>query len=334
MPPQRRLVDDLATELSTSRTFDPELAAALFELLVPIELKSRLFDPEGTILVLDSTTARYPWELLQDGAAKGALPFAHRGSIVRLTVSDRLTPHQGLLAEARHHALVIGNPVDESFPPLPGARREAENVARALQRAGFEVTLQVEGRPLDAITALFSQRHRILHLAGHGVYEYELRDKTHVTGFVLGDGIFLTGAEVTAMRVAPEIVFLNAAYLGRHSMARSVDNPTGTDARPPASVRFAASLPDQLMTIGCRAVIAPADTVDDMAALTFATAFYEAMFTGHILGQAILSARRKTFEEHGHTNAWGTYLCYGDPDYRLADGNHAEAVAHLEDGSE
>jgi hypothetical protein len=167
-------------------------------------------------------------------------------------------------------------------------------------------------------------------LAGHGVYEYELADKSHVTGFVLGEGIFLTGAEVSAMRVAPEIVFLNAAYLGRHSEARSLQEHTGSEAGQPASVRFAVSLPDQLMTIGCRAVIAPANTIDDAAAETFATAFYDAMFAGHILGQAILGARRKTFEKHAHTNTWGTYLCYGDPGFRLVDDPVAALDAHAQ----
>jgi hypothetical protein len=192
-------------------------------------------------------------------------------------------------------------------------------VTRALQRAGFEVTLQIEGSAFEAITALFAEPHRILHLAGHGVFEYELTDKSHVTGFVLGQGLFLSGAEIAALRVAPEMVFLNASFLGRHSAADSFAERAGSDTRPPASVRFAESLPDQLLAIGCRAVVAPADTIDDDAATTFATEFYEAMFGGQRFGEAILDARRKTFDRHRGTNTWGTYLCYGDPDYRLTD---------------
>lgn len=64
---QRRLIDDLAHTCVNIPTFDPKLANALYELLLPNELKSRLFHADGTVLILDSTTAMYPWELLQDG---------------------------------------------------------------------------------------------------------------------------------------------------------------------------------------------------------------------------------------------------------------------------
>jgi CHAT domain len=158
---------------------------------------------------------------------------------------------------------------------------------------------------------LFSQPHQLLHLTGHGVYDYQLADdKSAVTGFVIGNRMFFTAAEVSQMRIAPELVFLNASYLGRHAAALQ-----GGETEP--SARFAASLPDQFTTIGSRAVIAPAGTVDDAAAETFATTFYEAMFTGNSLGQAVLAARRRTYELHAQSNTWGMYLCYGDPGYRL-----------------
>jgi hypothetical protein len=316
VPPQRRLVDDLAARSLSSSSFDRELAAALFELLIPNELKSRLFRAEGTLLILDSTTARYPWELLQEGVGTNVLPISLCCPVIRQTVADRFTPHP---STARHEALVIGDPsVDAPFVQLLGARHEAEMIANLLRNSGFTINCQIGGTAVEAIAALFSQPYQVLHLTGHGVYEYQLADhETTITGFVMGNGIFLTGAEVVQMRVAPEVVFLNASYLGRHTAPLQTSN-TETSVRF-SSVRFANSLPDQFIAFGSSAVIAPAGTVDDAAAGTFATTFYEAMFSGNSLGQAVLTARRKTYEQHPQSNTWGMYLCYGDPGYRFAD---------------
>ena len=310
LPPQLRLVDNLAAECVGSTSFNPKLASALFELLLPNELKSRIFQTDGTILILDSTTARYPWELLQDGAGSSVLPISVRCPVIRQIVSDRFTPHPGA---APNEALVIADPEgDSSFPTLPGARHEAEVIADLLQNSGFKVNCQIGANALEAIAALFSQPYQLLHLTGHGVYQYQLADHRVVTGFVIGNGMFFTGAEVRQMRNAPEVVFLNASFLGRHEAAMQ-----STETEP--FVRFAASLPDQFTTIGSRAVIAPAGTVNDAAALTFAATFYDAIFTGNSLGQAVLAARRTTYEQHPLSSTWGMYLCYGDPGYRLTD---------------
>jgi hypothetical protein len=133
-----------------------------------------------------------------------------------------------------------------------------------------------------------------------------------VTGFVIGKDLFFTAAEVRQMRVAPELVFMNATQLGRHSNSRQ-----SSESESP--VRFAASLPEQFTTIGSRAVLAPAGDIDDLAAEAFAIAFYEAMFAASSVGQAVLAARRKTYADHGHNQTWGMYLCYGDAGYRLTD---------------
>jgi hypothetical protein len=309
--PQRRLIDDLAHRCVNTPSFDPKLANALYELLLPNELKSRLFDTDGTILILDSTTAMYPWELLQDGIGSHTVPISLRIPVIRRTISDRFTPYP---STARHEALVIGDP--ESGPPfvqLPGARWEAKRVANLLTNSGFSVQKQIGATGFDAISALFSESYQLLHLSGHGVFEYKLtEDGAPVTGFVIGDHMFFTAAEVSQMRAAPEIVFLSASYLGRHGEALQ-----GTGSKP--SIRFAASLPEQFASIGSRGVIATVGTLDDAAAVTFATAFYEEILAGNRLGQAVLFARRKTYEYHPDRTTWGMYVCYGHPGYRLTD---------------
>ncbi len=109
-------------------------------------------------------------------------------------------------------------------------------------------------------------------MTGHGVYEYKLAGTNRtVTGFLLDKDLFFTGNEVRQMSTAPDFVFLNAPYLGRHSSGNQVNDSE-------SSVRFAESLPDQFISIGSKALIAPAGNLNDNAAWTFATTFYEAMF--------------------------------------------------------
>jgi len=309
LPPQRKLLDNLAQRCSAgSGPFDAKLACAVFELLVPNELKPVLFRGEGTVLTLDATTAQYPWEMLQDGLDEQALPFSLRAPMVRNTVSHRFTPHPTIQL---HQALVVGDILlDAQFSPLAGAREEAEVITRLLEKSAFAVRKQVEESGLEFMTALFSQPYQVLHLAGHGAYEEVIAAGDEpVTGFVLDKGMCFSGAEVRQLRVAPELVFLNASNLGRHKVP---DAP-----QDGASIRYAPSLPDQFMAIGSRAIVAPVGPPEDAAALTFATAFYGAMLAGSALGQAMLAARRETHKRHEHTNTWGLYVCYGDPDYRL-----------------
>jgi tetratricopeptide (TPR) repeat protein len=69
--------------------------------------------------------------------------------------------------------------------------------------------------------------------------------------------------------------------------------------------------------MGARAVVAAGWAVDDSAALTFATAFYDQMLRGRPFGEAVKTARVEAFDRHPGTNTWGAYQCYGNPDYRL-----------------
>jgi CHAT domain-containing protein len=317
-PPQRRLVDDLAEKCLTLGDFDRQLARALFEMLIPNDLKSILFQTDGTILILDSTTARYPWELLLDSANGNDLPISVRHPVIRQPITYRFTPHS---RTTKQKALIIGDPDVHSYvPQLPGARKEADQIANLFRNSGFTVNSQIGATAREIITALFSESFQILHMAGHGVYEYRLADTGRtVTGFLLGKDLFFTGYEVSQMSTAPDIVFLNAPYLGRHTSA-SQSNETES------SIRYTESLPGQFISIGSRAIIAPAGTLNDFAAGTFATTFYEAMFNGMSFGQAVLAARKKTYLLHTDSNTFGMYLCYGDPGYRLTNLHHVSAI--------
>ncbi len=317
---QRKLIERLTERCFEDTSAYNKVASTLFELLVPNELKSNLFSSDGTVLILDSTTAQYPWELLKDSTDPNAMPLSVRYPVIRQTISDRFMPQSRALGRS---ALVIGDPelgsMSSDIPQLIGARFEAENIARLLQSSGYTVETQIGQRAIDTIATIFSQSYQLLHLTGHGVYKYRPRDgDTPITGFILGDGLFFTGTEVNQMRVAPDIVFLNASYLGRHSGIDYYSNHRHHEDQMSGN-RFAASLPDQFAANGSRAIIAPCIAIDDRGANTFATSFYQELFAGRQIGQAVLAARRETYNSDVKSLTWGSYICYGDPEYRLPE---------------
>jgi hypothetical protein len=81
--------------------------------------------------------------------------------------------------------------------------------------------------------------------------------------------------------------------------------------------RLAANIATEFIRMGVRAVVAAGWAVDDAAAATFSTIFYDEMLKGQGFGEAVQLARCAAFERHPGSNTWGAYQCYGDPEYRL-----------------
>ncbi len=159
-----------------------------------------------------------------------------------------------------------------------------------LEDGGYEVELLLEeaAHPMAVLSAIHEKPWRILHLAAHGVFEFEAEEnKPPVSGLVLDNGLFFTAAEADQLRSVPELVFINCCHLGQ----------TRGDAAPRVAFhKLAANLATEFIRIGARAVVAAGWAVDDAAAKTFATSFYRLMLDGELYGDAVLQARR----EHLH----------------------------------
>lgn len=107
------------------------------------------------------------------------------------------------------------------------------------------------------------------------------------------------------MEVVPEIVFLSCCHLG------SVNNPHSQPNK------LAYSLSRKLIEMGVRCVVAAGWAVNDDAACTFASTFFDELTGGETFGEAIFAARKAAFNQHPGSNTWGAYQAYGDPGYRL-----------------
>jgi tetratricopeptide (TPR) repeat protein len=311
---QRALVDQMITRAIYNTGADSGVAKTLYELLIPDPLKGHAVRRHNLVLVLNEDAARYPWELLEDRSSDAEGPLALEVGVVRQLETNVF--RERAVSTSRKTALVIGDP-KSSYPPLPEAQEEAQKVTGTLRSHKYDVSIRIGASALEIIEALYDQPYRVLHLAGHGVYQKKFPGKdASVTGMVIGDEIFLTPAEIEQMRRVPELVFLNCCHLGR------------TEAQAGEYHRLAANLAAQFIRIGVRAVVAAGWMVEDQAAQTFATQFYNAILSGIPFGHAVLTARRLTHENHPGFNTWGAYQCYGDPDYTPAKSSHQVEPAH------
>jgi len=349
-----RISDDRAEagDALTGAT-DPRLGGVLFQMLLPNDLKSRLANLDNTVLVVDDETARYPWELLSPPLASAAdgdvpRPFVVHAGMVR----QRVTQDYRRLPQpvAGYNALIVGSPStagwsDERgepivFSDLPGAREEAETVARILRDDArpWNTLALIGPRPGEGAelgfekirVALLERPCRLLHLSGHGVVEQWIRRigdasdgrSLRKTGLVLSHQELLGAADVEQMSPAPEFVFINACYSGRDGETSRAGHGPSLQGQQQAKQQaaLAASLAQRFIAMGAKAVVAAGWQVDDAAALDFARVFYAALLDGDGLpfGDAVKVARSEVHRLHGaRCNTWGAYQCYGDPQWRL-----------------
>lgn len=309
---QKPLVDSLMDEaLSDRSSSNKQLPETLFELLVPPSLKGGAADRRNLQLVLDEGSAVYPWELLTDRRSEQDEPIGIGAGLLRQLRIDNVDV---VSHPEENRLLVVGDP-PSGMPELPGAQREATTVAELFEkRSGWTVVRQVHGEPGgEKITAssitqsLLTNDARILHLAGHGVYDPSnpLR-----SGMVIGGRreshteplVLLTPAVVKQMPLMPELVFINCCHLGRIEETQPFH-------------KLAANLGGQFIASGVKAVIAAGWPVEDEAAVTFCSTFYQMMLNGADFGSAVTAARQQTYSHE--SNTWGAYQCYGDPGFRL-----------------
>lgn len=323
---------DIFIKQSVASTYDhPELSKTLFEMLLPHSLKEQTQNQKDLVLVLNEKAARYPWELLQDRWANKNPSSSHQDNLplsVEFGMIRQLESEVFRASSTMHsnNALVIGNPIGNTdfFPELAGAESEAKAIKRMLTSRNYKVKSILGKNSLtdaqDVILALHADSYRIIHFAGHGVYNYQQDDSKlcdmcghhmpttkKITGMVIGKDAFLTPANIKSIRFVPDLVFINCCHLGKEEGKKILENPH----------QLAANLATEFIRMGVKAVIATGWAVNDHGAETFASTFYNLMLEGCRFGDAVRRARYATYMQHKGSNTWGAYQCYGNPDFQL-----------------
>lgn len=300
------------------------LHTALFEILFPPDVKSVLGSVERLQIIVDERAADFPWEALEERTSGTELPFAVRAGLLRRLQADCGRRADALPPEPR--ALVIGDPPGgPSLPRLPGARKEAEDVAEMLARSmpterhifGDSEAPPRDDAGVEVLGALLSEDFSVVHIAGSGHFTWGESGRP-IGGVVIGPDTYLTADAIRSMRRPPEFVFLNCCHLGRFAPLGlgQDDEVAATFARQHPNV-LAASLARQCLLAGVKGVVAVGSVVSDMGAATFARTLYGHMTAGQSFGESVRAARMEAFAADP-SNTWAAYQCYGEPDFRLS----------------
>ena len=298
--------------------------------------------------MLDEASARYPWELLENAYDADGRPVAlNRGLLRQFEIKVfREAPMRSL----GNDVLVVGDPVLPENGPLkrlPGARDEASAVADRLDRSRrFKVTRRIEASAKEIVQAFFARPYRMVHLAGHGVYEWQEpvkpadgaaastpAQRRHADGHRHGhrrrrlSHARRSQADAARARARLHQLLPSRLHRGPRAHARRKRRSRVRRRGLRRSPTITSSLPTsrrEFIRMGVRAVIAAGWAVDDAAGKTFAEAFYGAMLDGEPFGKAVEAARSETHNRHSYANTWGAYQCYGDPGFRIVERDEDE----------
>lgn len=297
-------LDLLLEEMTDRNQFSPDIAKTMFELLIPLNFKEELKRQSNISWILDKNTATYPWEMMQEDM--DAMPLCIHSGMVRQLATKSYRKSSNLVTGM--NAYIVADPDLAGYMgQLPGAKREGSEVNTLLLQHNYETVSLINSNPSQILLKLFTQEYKIIHLAGHGIFN---PDPSRPTGMVIGPNAFLTVNEIAQMSTVPELVFVNCCYLGK--VDRQVDEENNTRHK------LAANIGTQLIENGVKAVIVAGWAVDDEAALAFCKQFYKYMFEGCGFGDAVKNARKHIYENFRfRTNTWGAFQCYGDPFYKL-----------------
>ena len=297
-----QLVDRFAREMGNPDVSTTSAQARLFDLLVA-PLASELAGGREIVVVPDRELARVPFAALWNRAT---------GRYVLQDYRVRTLPSAAFLVAASRHAspnsrssaLVIGNPKLDAaaaaeLPPLPGASREAEQVAR------------LYGRP-QLLTGAEASRDRVLellpkfgvfHFAGHAVAN---GDQPELSYLALGserpdEGGTVYAGEIAQLRLSNlQIVVLSAC---------STLNPRRSRMGAIAGLAYS------FMRAGAPATVSTLWDVDDEVTTELLVSFHKRFSDGMPAAEALRLAQQEALRsqrpELRSPKAWGAFVYTG-----------------------
>lgn len=279
-----------------------ELGKVLNDEILPLRIKESLrkTSAEHLVISLDESLVQVPFELLHDGAGFLSTRFA-MGRIVR-------TPQEsGYYSRTRPPAkpfsmLILADPGGD----LKSAYEEGICLRDTLDARSelARVSLRTGGITRDFVREKL-RNFDLVHFAGHADYNWENPEKG---GWRLTQGQ-LSPRDIVEMGGAgfmPSLVFSNACQSARTEGWR-------------ISNRFhdeIFGLANAFVLSGVRHYVGTFWEIPDAPGMEFALSFYESLFSGKTVGQAMKNARNTLIRIYGEeTVHWAGYLLYGDPTY-------------------
>ena len=282
---------------------DPEPSLTLFyELLVnPV---SDLLDEPEIIIVPDRNLYRVPFPALLDESGQ-FLSEHFRSRVVPSLSTLKLIQDSPADYHSQTGALVVGDPdvgvviyrgsVNRKFVPLPGARKEAEMIARRLgvdPLLGQDATKQAVLEKLNSVS--------LIHIAAHGNAErgeIALSPQRSTTGIPREDDYLLKMSDISKVQVRAKLVVLSCCHSGRGQI------------RAEGVVGIARAF----LGSGARSVLVALWALDDTATKKLMSRFYEHLVRGESASVS-LHAAMKWMRDHGFIKAsrWAPFMLIGD----------------------
>lgn len=313
VPVQALFADGVAERLrkSDGRQEQERYGRLLHAYLMPEDFQSFLSDP--LTLILDRSTAAYPWEMACSGRTGQKIFY---GPDLRLTRQFRTllsgTPGVAPVVNRNLRVLVIADPAPEREYQLPGARAEGRAVVKVLNQFKGRNGLQLEVvdrigasecDPVEILALILSEEFDVIHYAGHGTFDTQMPERS---GWVFGKDVILSAREIFRARQVPRLVFANACF---SAVVRPGQLGTAEETN-----RQLAGLAEAFFERGVQNYLGSGWPVGDVEAVAFATEFYTAALAGESLSTAIAAGRAKILHQ-GST--WGAYQHYGEAGARL-----------------
>jgi len=298
---------------SSTRQEQEKYGRLLNTYLIPEELHRLIDDDKPLTLVLDRSTAAFPWEMASFKGTRGTVFFGPHLSLTR-QFRTMLSAAPGVAPPVNRalKVLVIADPAPEPELQLPGARQEGRQVVQVLDRFRRHHDLElelverigaIECDPVEILALILNEEFDIIHFAGHGIFD----EKTPAcSGWVFGKDCIISAREIFRARRVPRLVFANACF--------SSVVTAGTALTAAEMNRQLAGLAEAFFERGIMNYIGTGWPVEDGPAVTFATVFYENVLKGERLGDALATARQQILDD-GPT--WGAYQHYGQVAARM-----------------
>jgi CHAT domain-containing protein len=202
--------------------------------------------------------------------------------------------------------IVVGDPENSSFAPLPGARQEAVEVAAQLKVAPF-VGKQATRAVLESHLRKHSGTVEFIHLATHGVADSD--NPVDESYLVFSDGRW-NARQISSLREAgsqkrdlPLLKRQPLVVMSACQTALGKDFPAGT-----------IGLARAWQWAGASNVVMSLWSVDDAATRELMTRFIDLLVAGTPVDKALQSAMLAVRERYPSPAHWASFAVFGAPE--------------------
>ena len=256
--------------------------------LLPTEANAKvIFIPQGSLFLV-------PFSALKDDSnryliEKHTILTAPSIQVLDLTRQQQANVQKAALQEV----LVLGNPtMPNGLNSLPGAEREAEEIARLFQTQAITGS---NGTKAEIVQQM--SQARIIHLATHGLLD---NDRGLGSAIALApsdnDNGLLTAEEILDLNLNAELVVLSACDTGRGRLTG--DGVIG--------------LSRSFISAGVPSVIVSLWAIPDSQTAGLMTKFYQRLQQNSDKAQALRQAMVMTMTQYSHPREWAAFTLIGE----------------------